>query len=141
MKNHILIEIKKSLEDTKKTGEIENVLIKDIYRLDSRLVVITDEWIEVGNHDGFYYYQGAFNIQLIIMKIKELFKNTSQYDENKKLAENILSLLPNIDKILTIVQRFKINKKSTDDVLNKTGLLREMAEKVKLMDPYRQGHK
>ena len=143
MKNSILIEINKSLETKKKTGEIERTLIKDIYRLDHRLIVIEDEWIEIKNTDGFYYFQGAYNIRLVITEMKKWFENLQKHSskENIKFAENILFLLPTIDSILDVVEKYKINEKSIDNVLNKTGLLRERAQLIKLIDYPSDQHK
>lgn len=143
MKNSILLEINNSLETTTKTGEIENILMKDTSRLDHRLLVIEDEWIEIKNTDGFYYFQGAYNIRLVITEMKKWFENLQKHSskENIKFAENILFLLPIIDSILDIVRKYKISKKSIDRVLNKTGLLRERAQLVKLIDYPSDQHK
>lgn len=139
MKNTLLREIKKSLETIKKTGEInryyEEILFRDISRLDNRLVVMDDEWMVIKNSDGFFYWQAIHTIHMIIVEINKFFKYIHTSDENIKFVKNLLSLLPTIDHILSIVQKYKIEEKSIDEVLNKTGLLIKLAVKANLRDP------
>ena len=134
MKNQILVEIKKSLDKMEETGKVDLAILDNLTTLCNFLKVIKSKWLDVENSDGFYFYQAARNVELILGKMEYRFKNSQKANDNPKIAEDSLLLLPNIDSILDATQSFKINKQSIDDVLIKTHSLRNKAASTNLIE-------
>lgn len=63
------------------------------------------------------------------------FKNSQKADDNPKIAEDSLVLLPAIDGILKIAQSYKVNEHSINEVLNRIRDLRNQAASTNLIEP------
>ena len=135
MKNQILMEIKNSLDKIKETRKIDLVILDNIATLRDFLKTIKSKWLNMEDSDGFYFYQAARNVELILGEMEYRFKNSHKADDNPKIAEDSLLLLPDIDGILEITQSFEINKQSIEQVLTKTHTLRNKAASANLIEP------
>lgn len=134
MKNQILIEIKESLDRMEETGKVDLSIVDNLTTLRNFLNTVKSKWLDIENSDGFYFYQAARNVELILGKMEERFKNSQKANDNPKIAEDSLLLLPNIDHILEATQKFTINKERINDVLNKTHSLRNKAASTNLIE-------
>ncbi len=135
MKNQILIEIKDSLDKMEETGKVDlAVLLGNIATLRDFLKTIKSKWLDIKDSDGFYFYQAARNVELMLGEMERRFKNSQKANDNPKIAEDSLLLLPNIDSILEMTQSFQINKQSIDQVLAKTHTLRDKAANANLIE-------
>ena len=140
MKNQILIEIKNSLDKMEETGKVDLAILNNIATLRDFLKTIKSKWLNIKDSDGFYFYQAARNVELILGEMERRFKNSQKANDNPKIAEDSLLLLPNIDSILEITQSFQINKQSIDQVLTKTYALRNKAANANLIEPLEINH-
>ena len=140
MKNQILIEIKDSLDRMEETGKVDLAILDNIATLRDFLKTIKSKWLDIKNSDGFYFYQAARNVELILGEMECRFKNSQKANDNPKIAEDSLLLLPSIDNILEITQSFQINKQSIDQVLTKTYALRNKAANANLIEPLEINH-
>ena len=96
---------------------------------------IKSKWLEVEDSDGFYFYQAARNTKLILDRIEHRFKNSQEANDNPKIAEESLALLPIIDDILEITQTYRISEDSINNVLDRTHDLRNQAANRDLIEP------
>lgn len=137
LKNNILIEIERSLIRIEKAERVDlTVLGSNLSKLRDLLNGIKSRWLDVENSDGFYFYQAVRNIELILDRIIEhKFKNSQRANDNTKIAEDFLILLPVIDEILEITQSYRVNEHSINKVLNRTRDLRNMAADTDLIEP------
>ncbi len=134
MKNQILIDIKNSLDKMEETGKVDLAILDNLATLRNFLKTIKSKWLEIEDSDGFYFYQAARNVELILGKMEHRFINSQEANDNPKIAKDSLLLLPNIDNILETTQKFTINTQTIDDVLNKTHLLRNKAASTNLIE-------
>ncbi len=135
MKNQILVEVKESLERMEETGRVDLSILDNLTALRTFLNTIKSKWLDMENSDGFYFYQAVRNVELILGKMESRFKNSQKADDNPKIAEDSMLLLPNIDSILEATQEFTINKEAINDVLSKTHSLRNEAARANLIEP------
>ena len=63
------------------------------------------------------------------------FKNSQKANDNPKIAEDSLILLPVIDEILEITQSYKVDERSINKVLDSTRDLRNRAADTNLIEP------
>ncbi len=117
------------------TGKVDLTILNSLSKLRDLLKDIKSRWLEVENSDGFYFYQAARNTELILGKMEYRFKNSQKANDNPKIAEDSLTLLPAIDDILNITQSYKVNERSINKVLNKTHDLRNQAASADLIEP------
>ena len=142
MKNQILIEIKDSLDRMEETGKVDLAVLSNIADLRDFLKTIKSRWLDVKDSDGFYFYQAARNVELILGEMQRRFKNSQKDSGSPKIAKDSLSLLPDIDSILEMMaQSFQINKQAIDQVLTKTHTLRDKAASVNLIEPLETSHR
>lgn len=118
-----------------KTGKVDLTILDSLSELRSSLRKIKTKWLEIQNSDGFYFYQAARNVELILGKMEYRFKNSQKANDNPKIAEDSLILLPAIDNILDITQSYKIDETLINKVLNNTRDLRNKAASTNLIEP------
>ena len=134
MKNSILIEIKGSLIRMEDAGKVDLAILNSLSKLRDLLKDIKLKWLKVEDTDGFYFYQAARNTEFILGKMESRFKDSQKANDNPKIAEDSLALLPAIDSILEITQSYKINEHSINEVLNRTSDLRNQAASTNLLE-------
>ena len=135
MKNPILIEMQNSLEETKKTGNVNQTTLNNIESLRDFLKTVKDKWLNVQDSDGFYFYQAIRNVELILGEMERSLENTRKTGNGRKIATDSLLLLTGIDRILDATEYMKIDMYSIDQVLSMTQALRNMASSVNLIEP------
>ena len=116
-------------------GKVDLAILNSLSKLRDLLKGIKSRWLEVENSDGFYFYQAARNMELILGRMEQRFKNSQEANDNPKVAEDSLILLPAIDGILEITQSYKVNEHSINEVLNRTRYLRDRAASANLIEP------
>ena len=134
MKNQILIEVERSLTEMEETGKVDLAILDSLSNLRGLLKSIKSRWLDIENSDGFYFYQAARNMELILGKMEYRFKNSQKSNDNPQIAEDSLILLPAIDGILEITQSYKISEGSINDVLSRTRDLRNQAASTNLIE-------
>ena len=117
------------------TGKVDLAILDSLSKLRGLLKGIKSRWLEVEDSDGFYFYQAARNMELILGKMEYRFKNSQKTNDNPKIAEDSLILLPAIDGILEITQSYQVNEHSINEVLNRTRDLRNQAASTNLIEP------
>lgn len=116
------------------TGKVDLSILDSLSKLRSLLKIIKTKWLEIPNSDGFYFYQAARNVELILGTMQYRFEHSQEANDNPKIAEDSLVLLPAIDKILEVTQSYKITENSINEVLQKTHYLRNQAASTKLIE-------
>ena len=134
MKNSILIGIEMSLNNMEEAGKVDLAILDSLSKLRGLLKNIKSRWLEVEDSDGFYFYQAARNTELILGKMESRFQDSQKANDNPKIAEDSLILLPAIDGILEITQSYNVNECSINEVLNRTRDLRNQAADTNLIE-------
>ncbi len=134
MRKQILKEIEDSLNHMEETGKVELSILDKLNNLQEFLKTIKTKWIENSNSDGFYFYQAARNIELILDRMEYRFKNSKITNDNPKIAEDSLVLLPAIDRVLELTESNNITPDSITSVLKQTENLRKTAISTKLIE-------
>ena len=135
MKNSTLVDIEKSLTKMEETGKVDLTILNNLSKLRDLLKGIKSRWLEIEDSDGFYFYQAARNTELILDTMESRFKDSQKADDNPKIAEDSLVLLPAIDEILEIAQSYQVSDHSINEVLSKTRDLRNQAASTNLLEP------
>ncbi len=117
------------------TGKVDLVILGSLSKLRELLKGIKSRWLEVEDSDGFYFYQAVRNTELILGKMESRFQNSQKANDNPKIAEDSLILLPAIDRILEIIQSYRVNEHLINEVLNRTRDLRNQAAGTNLIEP------
>lgn len=117
------------------TEKIDLAILNSLSKLRDLLKGIKSRWLKVENSDGFYFYQAARNTELILDKMESRFKDSQKADDNPKIAEDSLILLPVMDEILEITQSYKVSEDSINEVLGRTRDLRKQAASTNLLEP------
>ena len=129
MKNKILLKVKKLLEKTEKSGNIDSTIFTDIRVM---LKTENDRWLGVKNTDGFY--QAVRNAEFVLEEMERRFKSFKNKHDYKKLAVDALHILPRIDDILETAHKdLIIDEQSIDRILTQTYTLRTEAENANLL--------
>ena len=135
LKNNILVEIERSLDKMEGAGRADLAILGSLSKLRDLLKSIKSRWLDVEDSDGFYFYQAARNTELILDRMEHRFKNSQKANDNPRIAEDSLILLPVIDEILDITQSYKVDERSINKMLNRTRDLRNRAVDTDLIEP------
>lgn len=98
----IFQEINDSLNRMEDTGKVDMSILDSLEKLERILRKIKTKWLGHSNTDAFYFYQAMKNVELILGKMKERFKNSKIKNDNPKIAKDSLTLMPVIDDILQV---------------------------------------
>ena len=134
MRKQILKEIEDSLNHMEETGKVELSILDNLNKLQEFLKAIKTKWIENSDTDGFYFYQAARNVELILGRMVYRFQNSKIANDNPKIAEDSLVLLPAINRVLEITETDNITPDLIDSVLRRTEDLRRTAIRTKLIE-------
>lgn len=134
MRQQILQEIKDSLNHMEETGIVEISILGKLNNLQEFLKLIKTKWVENPNTDGFYFYQAARNVELILGRMAYRFENSQIANDNPKIAEDSLILLPAINRVLEITETDSITPDTIKTVLKRTEELRKTAMSTKLIE-------
>ena len=135
LKTNILVEIEGSLVRMEEAGRVDLAVLGSLSKLRDLLKSIKSRWLDAEDSDGFYFYQAARNMELILDRMEHRFKNSQKANDNPKIAEDSLILLPVIDEILAITQSYKVDERSINKVLSRTRDLRNQAADTDLIEP------
>ena len=127
MKNQLLNDMEFVLNKMEKTGEVDLEFLKYISEFRHQLNKIKTQWLEHTSIDGFYFYQAARNMELILGKMYERFRDAKKMNDNPVVSIDTLAILPQFDKTLSLLEPHKITTKSIDTVLDQTRILRDVA--------------
>ena len=134
MRQQIIQEINDSLNHMEETGIVDMSILDNLQKLRQLLREIKTKWLEHPNTDAFYFYQAARNVELILGKMEDRFKNSKIANDNPKIAEDSLVLMPVMDKILAMAEANQITNQTIDDILEKTRKLRNVAASTNLIE-------
>ena len=131
MKNKILLKVKKLLEKTEKSGNIDSAVFTNMRDM---LKTEKDKWLGVKSADGFYFYQAIRNVEFVLEEMERRFKSFRNKHDYKKLAVDTLNILPRVDDILETAHKdLIIDEQSIDRILTQTYTLRTEAENANLL--------
>lgn len=134
MKNQLLNDMEFALNKMEKTGEVDLEFLEHISKFRHHLNKIKTRWLEHTSIDGFYFYQAARNMELILGKMHDRFKDAKKMNDNPVVSIDTLAILPQFDKTLSLLEPHKITTKSIDSVLDQTRILRDVAAKKNLIE-------
>lgn len=134
MRRQLIQQITKSLNHMEETGVVEFSILDELKKLREIVQSVKNKWLDNPNTDGFYFYQAARNIELIIGRMEYRFENSQKENDNPKIAEDSLVLFPLIDSVLEITESGKIDEHGINIVLEKTRDLRNTAASTNLIE-------
>ncbi len=135
MRQQIIQEISDSLNRMEDTGVVDMSILDNLEKLRAFLREIKTRWLDHPNTDAFYFYQAARNVELILGKMEDRFKNSKQVNDNPKVAEDSLILMPVISGVLQMTETNQITNQTIDQILDKTRNLRNVAASTNLIEP------
>ncbi|WP_162858567.1 hypothetical protein [Candidatus Nitrosotenuis aquarius] len=116
------------------TGKVDLSILNLFKKLRETINQIQAKWLENPNNDSFYFYQAARNVELILDRVEDRFKNSQIMKDNPKIAEDSLILFPTIKNILDIAESSTISRSSIDNMLRKIIDLRNKAVSTNLIE-------
>ena len=134
MKNQLLKEMDFALNKMEETRKVDLGFLENISEFKSHINKIKTKWLEHASNDGFYFYQAARNIELILGKMYERFENAKEMNDSSVVASDTLSLLPQFDKILYLLDTNTISTGFIDQILDETSTLRFAAADKNLIE-------
>lgn len=135
LKNGILLEIEESLTKMESAGKVDSAILDRISELGNHIEDVKSRWLAVGDTGGFYFYLAARSMEFILGRMEHRFKNSRKNDDNPKIVEDSLALLPAMDRVLEVTQPHEINDQSIREALGRIRELRSMARNVDLIEP------
>ena len=135
LNKQIFQDINDSLNHMEDTGKVDMSILNNLEKLEQILRTIKTKWLEYPNTDAFYFYQAIRNVELILGKMKERFKNSKIKNDNPKIARDSLILMPVIVDVLQMAQTSTISDASINNILKKTKYLRDVAASSDLIEP------
>lgn len=135
MRQQIVQEINDLLNHMEDTGKVDMSILDNLKKLRQFLSEIKSKWLDHPDTDAFYFYQAARNVELILVKMEDRFRNSKVTNDNPKIAKDSLSLMPAIDNILTMTETNEISDAAINSVLAKTRQLRNTAASTNLIEP------
>ena len=134
MNNQLLKEMDFALNKMEDTGEVDLGFLENISNFRHHINKIKTQWLEYTDNDGFYFYQAARNMELILGKMYVRFENAKKMNDNPVVALDTLALLPQFDKTLSLLERHDISAESIDKILDQTRILRDTAASKNLIE-------
>lgn len=134
MKNQLLNDMEFILNKTEKTGKVNLEFLEYISEFRHQLYKIKTQWLEHASIDGFYFYQAARSMELILGKMYERFRDAKKMNDNTAVSIDTLAILPQFDKTLGLLEPHKITTESIDKILDQTRILRDAAAEKNLIE-------
>jgi len=135
MREQIVQEINDLLNHMEYTGKVDMSILDNLRKLRQFLREIKSKWLDHPNTDAFYFYQAARNVELILGKMEDRFRNSKVMNDNPRIAKDSLTLMPYINNILRMAETDEISDASINSVLDKTRQLRNTAAHTNLIEP------
>ncbi len=135
MKNQIFRKMGLELNRMKDAGKVDLGFLDHILEFKHYLNKIKTRWLENPNNDGFYFYQAAYNMELIADQMYARFEDAGKTKDRSVVADDALALLPQFDKTLDLLESSDISTASIDKILDQTGILRDVAADKNLLEP------
>ena len=133
MNNQLLREMDFTLNKMKETGKIDLDFLKNISEFRHYINKVKTRWLEHTDNDGFYFYQAARNMELILSKMYDRFEKAKKINDNS-IDLDTLALLPHFDKTLGLLEHHNVSAESIDKILDQTRLLRDAAASKNLIE-------
>ncbi len=134
MNNQLLKEMNFALNKMEETGEVDLGFLDNICEFREHINTIKTRWLEYTSNDGFYFYQAARNVELILGKMYDRFKNAKKMNDSPVVSLDTLVLLPHFDKTLGLLEHQNISAESIDKILNQTKILQDAAANRNLIE-------
>jgi len=126
--------IDEDLHNMEATGKVDLGIIKKLDELRVLLGKLENKWLQHENTDGFYFYQGVRNIELMLDRMQDRFENAPERNDNPKIAEDSQILFKEVFDLLHIAESNAVNQETINSILRKTRDLRNVAEKQNLIE-------
>ena len=134
LKNQLLERMNSALYKMEETGEIDPGFLSHIAEFRHHIDKVKAHWLENSNPERFYFYMAARNTELMLDRIQERFQEAGKAHDNPAVALDTLALLPEFDKTLDLLAHDEITPESIDTILDRTGILRDVAEDRNLIE-------
>lgn len=128
-------QITDNLNNMEATGKVDLTILKDLSALRDLLIQLKRRWLENKSSDGYYFYQGLRNIELMLDKMQERFETFQENHDNPKIAEDSLKLFHSVNDLMQLTESDKITNETINKILSKTRDLRNVAAHQNLIEP------
>ncbi len=135
MRKQIMRQITDNLNTMEATGKVDLTILKDLNVLRDFLNQLKHKWLENKSSDGYYFYQGLRNIELMLDKMQKRFETSQENHDNPKIAEDSLILFSRVDDLIQLTESDKITNETINEILSKTRDLRNIAAHQNLIEP------
>ena len=134
LKNQLLERMSHELCKMEETGEVDMGFLSHVTEFRHHIDKVKARWLENDDSDGFYFYMAARNIELMLDRVQERFQGAEKAHDNPAVAPDTLALLPEFDKTLDLLAHDEITPESIDTILDRTRVLRDVAEDRNLIE-------
>lgn len=128
-------QITDNLNTMEVTGKVDLTILKDLNVLRDFLIQLKHKWLENKSSDGYYFYQGLRNIELMLDKMQKRFETSQENHDNPKIAEDSLILFGKVDDLIQLTESDEITNETINKILSKTRDLRNVAADQNLIEP------
>lgn len=135
MHQQLVKEITDSLNDMEDKKAVDLSILDKLKNLRGFLLQLKTKWLEDKNTDGFYFYQAARNVELIVGKMEDRFVKAKEMHDNPQIALDSLKLMPIINGVMTLACTDHITAQSIDRILEESSNLRNVAASSHLIEP------
>ena len=134
LKNQLLEKMSHELCKMKETGEVDLGFLSRVDGFRHHIDKVKARWLENSNTEGFYFYMAARNMELMLDRVQERFQGAEKAHDDPAVAPDTLALLPEFDKTLDLLAHDEITPESVDAILDRTGILRDVARSRNLIE-------
>ena len=115
---NIVDEIEVSLNNMEKSGKVDVGVLNSVGKLRKSLAASKSRWLRESNTDGFYFYHAVHSVEMTLDRMNDRLNNAKAGDN--KIAQDSLTVLPPIRRLLDAINADRISESSIDVVLERT---------------------
>lgn len=130
----LLEDITKKVNKMEEKGEVDLIIIKDLEKLQQKLIQTENKIVKNDHKDSFYFYQSIRNVQLVLERIVKRFLESKQKHDNPQIALDTLALIPIASDIVQLTEGLKMDTNTIDKILERTHQLRDKAAETNLIE-------
>ena len=131
---HVLEEIRNMSQQMEENGKVDSSVIKKLSELNTSIQKIQKKWIRADHSESFRIYNIMKNIESIINKMIERFKNARKKHDNPQIAKDVYSIIPFIMRILRLLESEKLTKKIFHEIMIETYKMKSKSREKNLAE-------
>ena len=133
MKQQVIGEICESLSRMENAGKVDVSILGSLDKLRQAVRKNQAKWLEHTNTDAYYFYHATKDMELVLDRMEQRFKDSQGACDNPKVARDSLAVMTIMDDVLHMVETGDASRPVPDEVLNRTLDLEDTAERLDMI--------